>query len=141
MFDISCCGLSVESGNVYTVYDKVINNVNTSYNLFSLQFSHEITMLHLYISSIAMTHIKSGFMVLRCFCRFANFRNQQKAVIMNIYGTFKLLYIATKAFCLAQVLGQPSKQYCNKLYLTLNAIIVDIKFLPLNVLFNFFIMA
>ena len=46
MFDISCCGLSVESGNVYTVYDKVINNVNTSYILFSLQFSHEITFIH-----------------------------------------------------------------------------------------------
>ena len=44
MFDISCCGLSVESGNVYTLYDKVINNVNTFYNLYSFQFSQEIIM-------------------------------------------------------------------------------------------------
>ena len=64
MFDISCCGLSVESGNVYTVYDKVINNVNTFYNLFSKEFSQEIIMSLLDSISIAMTHFKLSFISL-----------------------------------------------------------------------------
>lgn len=62
MFDISCCGLSVESGNVYTLYDKVINNVNTFYNLYSFQFSQEIIILD--SINVAMTHFKSSFMSL-----------------------------------------------------------------------------
>ena len=62
MFDISCCGLSVESGNVYTLYDKVINNVNTFYNLYSFQFSQEIIITD--SINVTMTHFKSSFMSL-----------------------------------------------------------------------------